>query len=267
MARPRPVVAVLLLLMAVGAGPSAVAASTAAPALAVTAADPDVRAASLAIGEAVFLRVPYTTEVPIRIVGRPYRSGAPVQEGRPRTHASPRYGPGSGDALVWLAFDEAAAIDEIRIEAVAAEGWPSVLAAVTMAVDVRWTDVPASASGARAPWVAEMRARHEAALGERRGGPPGPDWVWDAVVGLMFVSVPSYVVIQGIALWLVRGRWRLAARGPLVVMGLAYVLTVVGAGAGRSLTPLFVVVLSPLALSYLVVILFLHFRSPTARTV
>lgn len=258
--------ATLLVLVLIVSGPPPAAVSAAAPALTVTAADPDVRGASLPIGERVFLRVPYTTEVPVRIFGRPYRGGVLVNEGKVITHPSPRYGPGRGDALVWLAFDEPAAIDEIRIEAVAAEGWPSVLAAVTMAVDLRWADGPAAIVVPRADWVAEMRARHEAAVGEDRRPPPGPhDWIWDAVVGLMFVSVPAYLVLQGVALWLVRGRWKLAARGPVVVMGLAYAFTVVGVGAGSNLTPLFVVFLSPLALAYLVVVLLLHIRTPTTQ--
>lgn len=266
MVPPRLAAATLLVLAAITSGPPPAAASTPAPTLTVAAAHPDVRAASLPVGEPVFLRVPYTTGVPVRIFGRPYRGGVLVNEGKVLTHPSPRYGPGSGDALVWLAFDEGAAIDEIRIEAVAAEGWPSVLAAVTMAVDVRWADGPASTSAPRAAWVAELRARHEAALGEDRGRPPGPhDWIWDGAIALMFLSVPGYPVLQGVALWLVRGRWKLAVRGPIVVMGLAYVFTVVGVGAGSNLTPLFVVVLSPLALGYLVVVLLLHIRAPTPQ--
>lgn len=262
MVRPRVAAALLLVLIAIVSGPAAAA----APTLAVTAAHPDVRGASLPAGAPVFLRVPYTTDVPVRIFGRPYRGGALVDDARMATHPSPRYEPGSGDALVWLAFDEPAAIDEIRIEAVAADGWPTVLAAVTMAVDLRWADGPASRVGPRPDWVAELRARHEAAIGEARHRTPGPhDWIWDAVVGLMFASVPAYLILQGVVLWVVRGRFKVAARGPIVVMGLAYALTVAGVSAGSNLTPLFVVFLSPLALAHLVVVLLLHARTPPTQ--
>src|SRR5262245_7975672 len=65
-------------------------------------------------GEAFYARVHYETDREIHIWGR-----AKSTERTPgKSHPSPAYGPGSGEALVWFTLDVPGKVDIMRIQAV-----------------------------------------------------------------------------------------------------------------------------------------------------
>jgi hypothetical protein len=143
---------------------------------------------------------------------------------------------GSGEALGWFFFSEPGTrVDEVRIRV--GDGSPAgtrVLA--TYPVQVIGSASPASSS-AGPHWVAELRARAEAAQRaayEARMNEPLAvgDALWFggfmlAVygIGLLGIGLPIR------ALWRWRGGWRIAAAVPASMMGFVIVRIAVGVAA------------------------------------
>ena len=83
---------------------------------------------------------------------------------------------------------------------------------------------------------------------------PRPWWEY-VVFFAMGWSAPGYLVLQGIALWRLRGGWRLAVLLPALPMAGVLVYTVYAFLAGSNIFPLVLLFTSPFALLYLVVVL------------
>jgi len=74
------------------------------------------------------------------------------------------------------------------------------------------------------------------------------------LLDLLWLSVLAYVVVQIIVLRRSSGFGRVAAALPLLVMIPVFVLTVVNLALGKNLWPIFLLLASPLALLYVVVV-------------
>jgi hypothetical protein len=74
----------------------------------------------------------------------------------------------------------------------------------------------------------------------------------------LWLSVLAYVVLQVIVLRRASGSGRVAAALPLLVMVPVLVLTVVNLALGKNLWPIFLLLASPLALLYVVVVALLQ---------
>ncbi len=72
---------------------------------------------------------------------------------------------------------------------------------------------------------------------------------------LLWLSVPAYIVVQ-VVLRRASGFGRVAAVLPLLVMIPVFVLTIVNLALGKNLWPIFLLLASPLALLYVVVVSF-----------
>lgn len=206
--------------------------------------------AKLRPGDAFHARVLYDTDRPIRIFGRARDPGS--AEGR--SHASPLYGPGAGQALVWFSLRAPGRVDAMRVRAVGDGG---ELAALEVPLELEWAaDAPARRPAA---WVEPLNREQQARL---RNAPP-PDYGAAGItllVGLLFTSVPAYLAVQGFAFWRMRGRRTAAFWVPVVLMGGVYALVVLGALAGSNLVPIWLLFASPFALFYVVVLLVLDLR-------
>ncbi|MGI9399911.1 MAG: hypothetical protein ACR2O0_01540 [Rhizobiaceae bacterium] len=74
---------------------------------------------------------------------------------------------------------------------------------------------------------------------------------YDILLPLMLVA---YLVGQGAALYLMAGKWRIAAYLPLIIFLLALGLLIIGMFMGANLAGVYLVLAIPLCLAYLVLL-------------
>lgn len=208
-------------------------------------------------GEAFYARVLYETDREIRIWGR--AKGADKMPGK--SHPSPVYGPGSGEALIWFSLDVPGAVEVLRIQAIPRDSEAAV-AELEFPVKLRWEDDAPRLP--RAVWVDPMLADQQQLVQEHVLSAAGTGW--NVFAMLLFACTPAYLALQAFAFWRMRGRYTLAFWLPVGAMALVYLLALLGAMAGSNLAPIWVVFASPLALMYVIVLLVRDFlrRAPAA---
>lgn len=74
------------------------------------------------------------------------------------------------------------------------------------------------------------------------------------LLGLLWLSVLAYIVMQITVLRRASGFGKVATAVPLLVMVPVFVLTIVNLALGKNLWPIFLLLASPLALLYVVVV-------------
>jgi hypothetical protein len=208
-------------------------------------------------GEAFYARVQYQTDREIHIWGR----GKGAERTPGKSHPSPVYGPGSGEALIWFTLDIPGTVDVMRIQAVP-RGREAAVAELELAVNLRWEDNAPKLP--RAAWVDPMLLELQQRVQEHVVSSAGAGW--NALATLLIACTPAYLALQGFAFWRMRGRYRLAFWLPVGVMALVYLVALLGAAAGSNLAPIWVLFASPFALIYVIVLLARDFlrRAPAA---
>lgn len=205
--------------------------------------------AELARGQPVYIAVRYDSGVPLRFLAEAFANGAAVTGGV-AMNAAPVQPAGSGSALVWIAFDDKAAIDEIRITAYGADG--ESLATLPVGVAATWTGAAAAHATAPPAWVSRLIAADAAKPGfaasveNRSGG--------DMLLGLLIAAaIPAYLVLQWFAAGAMQGAWRAAATTPLAV-GLLGLQAALAFAAGLNLWPMTLVLAAPAAFAYVLLL-------------
>jgi hypothetical protein len=168
----------------------------------VTAMDPE-SPALLHSGNSLSVRVAYKSDQVLRVQAGGYRAGCKIPGGM---NGSPGYGPGEGEAIAWIFFSGAETIDEVRVVAHDAHWKP--LTEVSVKVDARWS--PDAPQHERAAWVRELNdAQQRGISADMRRTQEGPlAAVGLALVQILFLAVPSYLLLQVLSLWRWRGGWR-----------------------------------------------------------
>jgi hypothetical protein len=69
--------------------------------------------------------------------------------------------------------------------------------------------------------------------------------------GVVLLMAAAWLALQALALWKLRGAWRLAAWVPLAAMGLALAVAILGVLAGSDLAPIWVVFALPFCLLWI----------------
>jgi hypothetical protein len=175
--------------------------------------------ATLGRQESFWVRIEYTSEEPISLWARPYRSGREVK--RTLSNASLTYA-GTGEALGWFALTEPGDVDEIRITAGGGRPYREWQLA-RQPVQLRWTDLTPS-TGPRAKWVGDLLATEKARFAEdaqRRANEPVTPGSMALVSGFMLVVLALLVAAIGVPIWTAwkwRGGWRVAAAVPACVI-------------------------------------------------
>jgi hypothetical protein len=150
-----------------------------------------------------------------------------------------------------VSFHEPAEIDAIRITAFDEAFKP--LNVIDEPFRARWSAEPAATPAKPPKWVAGLRAEEIQIDAEyRRTHPPEPDPVGDAIVYLMFLSVPGYFAAQAFGAFFMRGGWRKAALVPLILMVPALALVILGVLAGSNIAPIYLIFTAPLATLYFI---------------
>jgi hypothetical protein len=209
--------------------------------------------ASLAPRDQVHLRVAYESTGGLRFQASGYRAGEAVQA--VMHNPSPVYAPGAGEAIVWLAYEQGAELDEVRV-VVHDPNWKKILE-VPVPVQFDWNAPRGAVSSPMPSWVAELNRTQQQAIsasgrshGESSDG-AGSMILWQ----LLFWTVPGYFPLQGFVLWRCWRRRRAAALLPLLVTIPALVISIVALVQGSNLWPIWLILLTPPCFLYLVGVL------------
>ena len=242
-----------LILIALSCAPHAIAQSPAV-ALEVSATDPEPRA-TLQRGETFYVRVGYQSDRPLRIRIQGLRQGKTVPT---MTNPSPRSDPPSGETIVWLASDQPATADEIRVSA-EDQATGKVIAQTALPVNLEWTGMPATTPRQQADWAHTMSQAQQQLVSQEMRKYSESGGFMDTLLGLvMMLCLPGYIVAQIWSLKRLEGGWRTAAWMPLVVMGAALVVSLFALSRGSNLWPIWLILLAPLALIWLGGLMLVH---------
>jgi hypothetical protein len=202
-------------------------------------------------GDAVFLRLSYSSETPLRFRLEGYAEGKRVTESR--SNPAPIYPAGQGEALVWMAYESPAAIDEVKIIVLDVR-WQALAVKVARA-RLRWENGGATSNPTQPEWLIRLNQEQQAMASkpEPKTGDETESWfTTDMVVTLAWAAVIAYLVLQApMAIWFA-GKWRWAARAPLIATVPVLLYSIGALAAGSALWPLALLMLSPFALVYLV---------------
>ena len=227
------------------------------PQLEVTATDP-ASAVDLPFRTDLYARVHYRADHPVRVQAVGMRDGAEVPGA---SNPSPAWDAGEGDVLAWIGFRMPASIDHMRVTLYDGDWKPLQHVDVPMAISWR-ADAPAHE---RAAWVQPLNDEQQRRV---REGTRNVSYGATAsvVVDLVLVSLPAYVLVQVLLIVLWRGRWRRRAMLPLVVMLGTLAVSILALLAGSNLWPVWMILLAPLALLYLIVLAWLYWRARARDT-
>lgn len=200
-------------------------------------------------GASLFVSIGYRTDVALRFQAQGYAGGKLV-EGGAMFNSAPPHPAGAGKALTFVAFRDTATIDEVRI-LVFDERWKSIKT-ISLPAKARWRPA-AHAAPPQPEWLDALAAAETELSGTAgRQAAAGPDTFLDLVMGfLLTAGVPLYLALQIYLPMKLRKGWRIAALGPLVVMGAAAVHAILALSQGSNLWPIVVILVAPLALAYL----------------
>jgi hypothetical protein len=248
---PLALVLVLLLLAA---------AAHAAPNVTVELLEIDpAKAREMPLHAQVHGRIRYATDAPVRLVLVPYRNGQPVEEGV-YFSGSPDYPAGSGEAHAWFAFSSPQSIDEIR--AVANDVFGNEFATASTRKTIAWR---AGATRTKlSAWVAPLQKSADDLSQSQQLTQENSGMLVLVLMQLVFACIPLSVAVQIFSLCKLEGSLKSLARFSACAMAALWIFVLATGIAGSNLSPIWLVLLSPLFLLFLAVLLVV--RSKFQRT-
>lgn len=220
-----------------------------------TATDPEPQS-TLLRNDTFYVRVAYVSDraLRIRIKGRLHGKDVPTM-----TNPSPRSDPPSGEALVWVSSDKPVAMDEVQIYA-EDQATGQTVAQTSLPVILAWSGSAASTRRQPAEWASAMSRAQQQKVSEdmRRYSESSGGFAGTLLTLVISLSLPIYIAAQIWALKRLDGGWRKAAWVPLWVMGGALVVSLFALAAGSNLWPIWLILLAPLAVVWLVVVIVAH---------
>jgi hypothetical protein len=238
-----------------------VVAQAAMPVVKVTASSPE-SPATLAPQQALYVRVEYQSDQPLRFQATGYLHG--IKHERLMMNASPVYPSGHGEALAWLAADPGVQLDGVRV-LVYDPNW-KLLTSVPYAVGAAWH--AGVKAGNPAAWAKTLSdAQQQMVAQSLKQSSQGGTGFWGTFVGLLtplvFLSVPAYPILQFYAFFRLRGPRRLLSALPLSFMLPTYAFCLYALSLGSNLWPLYAIFLSPLAILIVWGMLWYNRRNPS----
>jgi len=238
-----PRFALVLLLGAAAAMPAA------AQSARVQATDPP-DGSVLNVGEALYVRLEYSGDQPLRFRVRGYRHGLEALEGS-RSNPAPPYPAGQSEALAWIEYTRPVALDELRIE-VYDDRW-TLLDQAVLPFDIEWQAGARAAPRTLRPWVMPMSDAQQqmtsAALASAHQD--GDDGFWMLLIMFAGWSIPGYFILQVVLYRRWRDGWRRAALVPLIGTLPITAYTLFALFQGSILWPLLMLFTLPFAFLYL----------------
>jgi hypothetical protein len=195
----------------------------------------------------LYVKLAYRSDRPVRFRMEGFAAGRKVSSG---SSIAPPYAAGEGEAMVWIAYAQATTIDEIRIGAFD-ERWQP-LTSITAPAPLEWSAAATGRPRPRPEWIERMdKAQQESAGRQDAKDMAEQQGFGMAVVGIGVLSIAGYLVLQPLLAFWLSGLWRIAALVPLVPMAWLFIGMLKG---GSNLGPLFLLMFTPLALLYLLII-------------
>ena len=234
--------------LAVAAG--AAAQTEAGVALRLIAMDPAPQA-YLATGEQFYLRIGYTSPVPVRFEVTAIRQG--VEQSVSGRSSAPPYSAGSGEALAWLVMSSPIRTDELRIAAYDLE-W-NLLDTLTTPAVIIWEHHDDHEPREPADWVGPLLKHHRRVFDSSYDPlPEKPQPLFDFFFTLSFAAIPAYLLLQAHMLLRYRGRWQWYASVPLLPIIPLALYSLVGLGLSRPMWVKFLFHYMSVALLYLLIL-------------
>lgn len=213
------------------------------------ALDPHV-SSTLGSNELLYVRVDYTSDIPLRFQAIAMRDGMPLEVGATRNPAY-LHAPGSSEALTWVGYTNPTHIDAVAV-IVSDEEWRE-LHRVTKEADVTWREGPSENPREPAEWVESLIKSEKRKMDFVYDPEPQKHGaLYDILFFLTIVSIPAYVLLQLHMLWHYRYRWRELAFIPLFPYLIVAFYAIVGLEIETALQVTFLFRYTPLALFYLV---------------
>jgi hypothetical protein len=231
------------------------------PVVHATATSPE-SPATLAPQQALYVRVDYHSDQPLRLQAAGYFHG--IKHERFMMNASPAYPAGKGEALAWLAADPGVRIDEVRV-LVYDRNW-KLLTSVPYAIQAVWH----AGIIAREPavWAKTLSDEQQHTVGQalKQSGQTGTgfgDTFGGWLMPLFFLSVPGYPILQIYAFFRLRGPRRSLSALPLSFMLPTYAFCLYALSRDSNLWPLYAIFLSPIAILIVWGMLWHNRRNPS----
>ena len=222
--------------------------------LQVLATDPQTPAV-LGRWEQFSLRIGYTSDRPIYIRAQPFFTGRAIPARNSGSFLLPE---GTSEALFWFDFTEAERVDTVVITAEDTKG--RTLARASIPVQLTWTGEPNDVVRKRADWAVRLEAeQHERAVYQTYSPWSGKfGWLMAAIGTAVMLTVPAYFVLQTALLVRYSGGWRKAVAAPLLLVIPILIYTAFAFLKGSNLFPVVLILASPFAFFYLLIVLILH---------
>ena len=196
----------------------------------------------------LYVKLAYRSDRPVRFRMEGFAAGRKVSSSS--SSIAPPYAAGEGEAMVWIAYAQATTIDEIRIGAFD-ERWQP-LASITAPAPLEWSSTAVGNPRPRPEWIERLdKAQQESAQEANAKESAEHIPLGMAVVGIGVLSIGGYLVLQPLLAFWLSGWWRIAALVPLVPMAWLFIGMV---NSGSNLGPLFLLMFTPLASLYLLII-------------
>lgn len=221
-------------------------------------------------GRNFYLHLAYTSDAPVHIWVQPYFEGKAVRAG---TSTSRAYPAGHGEALGWFfLFDRGTRVDEVKISAGDGSTRNTPVVA-SIPVDVTAGDATGE-TPAQPAWLVSLRERDDAASRadyEKAMNTPTSAgdlalfygfWFAMLAIGLLAFAGPAW------GLWRWRGRWRIAAVIPALVMGFVVLRIVIDTSrdpTSHNLWPFEIIMWGLPCCVWMIVMLAVHRLTATRR--
>jgi hypothetical protein len=204
---------------------------------------------ALSLDEALFVRLTYTSDTPLRFQASGYRGGT-VLEKDVRMNPAPVYPAGSGEAVVWISYGTPATVDELRVEVY--DSRFQLLSSLRHRVDAEWRQ-NAAVPRVRAAWVDRLNGAQQQMISVALQDDGSDSLLWMLLFQVIGLSIPGYFILQ---FWTWRrwaGGWWVLGLLPLIVTVPVGVYTLFALAAGSNLWPLLMIFTLPCAFAYLAV--------------
>jgi hypothetical protein len=203
----------------------------------------------LAVGDGLHVRLGYKSDRPVRFQMRGLAQGKNVTAGA-MYNVAPPYPAGEGEAIVWLAYRQPGAIEEIAIEAMGADWKP--LATLKFAATIGWS--PGMPKRQMPEWASRMHQAQQAMASRQMEQHGRSNGASDLLLLLLPLATLAYFVLQPLTVWLLDRRWRVAALVPLVATVPLVLHAAMAFAAGANLWPILLLFTLPLATLYLLLL-------------
>ena len=207
--------------------------------------------ATLAAREPLYLRIAYDSDIALRFQAAGFVDGLEARDTE-AMNIAPAYPPGRGEAVVWVSYDAATRIDEIRVTVFDAS-WKK-LDTLTYPIDTHWTGVMPKAWRHPAEWASRLSTAQQSMRDQSSPASAAGDSGLGLLVMLAGWSIPGYFILQIYLFLRSRGRWRTAVALPLLGTVPLIAYTLYALMAGSNLWPLMMLFIMPFAFVYLVAV-------------